>query len=70
LVEFERADGELKQLGFNLAEGKNLVHEAQRTLAIHQFDAPEGAENNWHGALDQIPRPAASSSQGRQARRT
>ena len=32
LAEFERADGELKQLGLSLAEGKNLVHEAQRAL--------------------------------------
>ncbi|MFS0757594.1 hypothetical protein ABC383_23270 [Noviherbaspirillum sp. 1P10PC] len=32
LAEFGRADGELKQLGLSLAEGKNLVHEAQRVL--------------------------------------
>jgi hypothetical protein len=37
------------------------------TLAIHQFDAPEGAENNWHGALDQIPWPAATGQVGRPA---
>jgi hypothetical protein len=32
LVEFQRADGELKQLGLSLAEGKKLVYEAQRDL--------------------------------------
>ena len=30
LTEFERADGELKQLGMCLAKGRSLVHEAQR----------------------------------------
>lgn len=32
LAEFERTDGELKQLGLNLAEGRSLVFEAQRAL--------------------------------------
>jgi hypothetical protein len=36
LVEFERADGELKQLGLSLAEGKGLVYEAQRALVNAQ----------------------------------
>jgi hypothetical protein len=36
LAEFERADGELKQLGLSLAEGKRLVHEAQRALVNAQ----------------------------------
>jgi len=42
LAEFERADGELKQLGLSLAEGKNLVYEAQRALVnvqAHGFAA-------------------------------
>jgi hypothetical protein len=30
LAEFDRADTKLKQLGLSLAEGKNLVYEAQR----------------------------------------
>jgi hypothetical protein len=32
LATFERADGELKQLGLTLAEGRHLAHEAQRAL--------------------------------------
>jgi len=36
LAEFKRADGELKQLGLSLAEGKNLVYEAQRALVNAQ----------------------------------
>ena len=32
LAEFEEADGELKQLGLSLAEGRNLTYEAQRAL--------------------------------------
>jgi hypothetical protein len=36
LAEFERADGELRQLGLSLAEGKNLVYEAQRALVNAQ----------------------------------
>jgi ribosomal protein S27AE len=32
LAEFERADGELKQLGLSLAEGRSLTYEAQRAL--------------------------------------
>ena len=36
LAEFERADGELKQLGLSLAEGKSLVYEAQRALVNAQ----------------------------------
>jgi hypothetical protein len=36
LVEFERVDGELKQLGLSFAEGKNLVYEAQRALVNAQ----------------------------------
>ena len=35
-AEFERADGELTQLGLSLAEGKQLVYEAQRTLVNAQ----------------------------------
>ena len=33
LAEFERADGELKQLGLSLAEGRSLVLEAQQKRA-------------------------------------
>ena len=36
LAEFERTDGELKQLGLSLAEAKSLVYEAQRTLVNAQ----------------------------------
>jgi hypothetical protein len=36
LAEFERLDGDLKQLGLNLAEGSSLVHEAQRALVCAQ----------------------------------
>ncbi|MFS0757556.1 hypothetical protein ABC383_23055 [Noviherbaspirillum sp. 1P10PC] len=36
LVEFERADGELMRLGISLAEGKQLVCEAQRALVNAQ----------------------------------
>jgi hypothetical protein len=36
LAEFERADGELKQLGLTLAEGRNLMFEAQRALVNAQ----------------------------------
>src|SRR2546422_8921190 len=36
LAEFERADGELKQLGLSLAEGRSLVYEAQRALVNAQ----------------------------------
>ncbi|KRB79532.1 hypothetical protein ASE07_25365 [Noviherbaspirillum sp. Root189] len=36
LVEFERADGDLKQLGLSLAEGKSLMYEAQRALVNAQ----------------------------------
>jgi hypothetical protein len=36
LAEFERADGELKQLGLSLTEGKSLVYEAQRALVNAQ----------------------------------
>ena len=36
LAEFERLDGDLKQLGLNLAEGRSLVHEAQRALVCAQ----------------------------------
>lgn len=32
LAQIERLDGDLKQLGLNLAEGRSLVHEAQRAL--------------------------------------
>ena len=32
VAEFERVDGDLKHLGLNLAEGRRLVHEAQRAL--------------------------------------
>jgi hypothetical protein len=36
LAEFERLDGDLKQLGLNLAEGRSLVHEAQHALVCAQ----------------------------------
>lgn len=36
LAEFERANGELKQLGSSLAEGKRLMYEAQRALVNAQ----------------------------------
>ena len=36
LAECERADGELKQLGLSLAEGRSLVYEAQRALVNAQ----------------------------------
>jgi hypothetical protein len=36
LAEFEKADGELKQLGMSLVEGRTLVHEAQRALVNGQ----------------------------------
>ncbi|MEB0013945.1 ISKra4 family transposase [Glaciimonas sp. Gout2] len=36
LAEVERLDGDLKQLGLNLAEGRSLVHEAQRALVSAQ----------------------------------
>ncbi len=36
LAEFERLDGDLKRLGLNLAEGRDLVHEAQRALVCAQ----------------------------------
>jgi hypothetical protein len=40
----------------------------QRTiLAMHQFDAPQGAENNWQGAFDQIPWPESTGKVGRPA---
>lgn len=39
LAEFERADGQLKQLGLSLAEGKSLAHEAQRALVKAQTNA-------------------------------
>src|SRR5471030_2569875 len=32
LAEFERPDGDLKQLGLSLAEGRSLTYEAQRAL--------------------------------------
>src|SRR5471032_127222 len=36
LAEFERLDGDLKQLGLKLAEGRSLVREAQRALICAQ----------------------------------
>jgi hypothetical protein len=36
LAEFERADGDLKQLGLSLTEGRSLVYEAQRALVNAQ----------------------------------
>lgn len=36
LAEFERLEGDLKQLGLNLAEGRRLLHEAQRALVCAQ----------------------------------
>ncbi len=39
LAEFERADGELKQLGLSLAEGRRLTYEAQRALVNVQAQA-------------------------------
>lgn len=36
LAEYERADGELKQLGLSLAEGRSLTYEAQRALVTAQ----------------------------------
>ncbi|MBV0882163.1 hypothetical protein KTQ42_23080 [Noviherbaspirillum sp. L7-7A] len=47
---------------------KNISKRLERDfLAIHQFDAPEGGENNWHEALDQIPWPAGTGQVGRPA---
>ena len=43
LAEFERADGELKQLGLSLAEGRSLVYEAQRALVNAQAHVFVGA---------------------------
>lgn len=43
-----------------------LVHQ-RTTLATHRFDAPDGAENNWKGAFDQIPWPAGTGQVGRPA---
>jgi hypothetical protein len=36
LAEFERLDGDLKHLGLNLAEGRDLAHKAQRALVKAQ----------------------------------
>ena len=36
LAEFERLDGDLKQLGLSLAEGRGLVYEAQHALVNAQ----------------------------------
>ena len=36
LAEFGRLDGDLKQLGPNLTEGRSLVHEAQRAFVCAQ----------------------------------
>ncbi len=47
LAEFGRLDGDLKQLGLNLVEGRDLVHEAQRAMVCAQTRFP-------------TPRPAAS----------
>jgi hypothetical protein len=46
LAEFERADGELKQLGLSLAEGKSLVYEAQRALVNAQAHGFVAASRN------------------------
>jgi hypothetical protein len=45
LVEFECADGELKQLGLSLADGKSLGYDAQRALVnaqAHDFLVASG----------------------------
>lgn len=34
---------------------------------MHQFDAPQGAENNRQGAFDQIPWPESTDKVGRPA---
>jgi hypothetical protein len=39
------------------------------TPAIRQFRAPEGAENNWHEALNQVSWAAATRQVGRSAER-
>ena len=44
----------------------HLVH-LRTTLAVHQFDVPEGAENNWFGRIDQIAWPAGNGQVGRPA---
>ncbi len=53
LAEFERADGELKQLGMSLVEGRSLVHEAQRALV-------NGQTNRFVLAVRNCPRCAAA----------
>lgn len=57
LAEFERLDGDLEQLGLNLAEGRSLVHEAQRALICAQTRvvvsaSPEYPKVRW-GIIDQ-----------------
>jgi hypothetical protein len=44
----------------------HLIH-LRTALAVHQFDAPEGAENNWLGRIDQIAWPAGNGQVGRPA---
>ena len=39
---------------------KRLFGVFSQHIAIHQFDAPEGAENNWRAALDQILWPVGT----------
>ena len=46
LIEFERTDGELKQLGLGLPEGKSLVYEAQRALVNAQANGFVSASRN------------------------
>jgi len=36
LAEIERADGDFKQLGLNLSEGRDLMHDVQRALVNAQ----------------------------------
>ncbi|WP_194715631.1 hypothetical protein [Noviherbaspirillum soli] len=47
LAEFERADGELNQLGLSLAEGKRLMYEAQRALVTEQAHGSVTASRNF-----------------------
>jgi hypothetical protein len=46
LAEFERLDGDLKQLGLNLTEGKSLVREAQHALVCAQTSVVVSASLN------------------------
>jgi hypothetical protein len=54
LVEFERVDSELKQLGLSLAEGKSLVYEAQHgtrsliRLPLNQCAGSQHLQLDYH----------------------